>query len=72
VCPGRDSIRFHAQAVLGEGLEHVVQRAGLVLDEHQQRGAIVARRREQLAPEHQEARGVVGTVLDRAGDRFRP
>ena len=68
VCAGRDSMRFMLTPCRAKRLEHAVQRAGLVADEHQQRGAVVARRREQLAAEHQEARGVVGAVLDRAGD----
>ena len=58
----------HADAAPRERLQHAIQRAGTVADEHQQRGAVVARRRERFAAQHQEAGGVVAAVLDRAGD----
>ena len=58
----------HADAVARERAEYVEQRAGLVVDEDQHRGAVVPRRREDAAADHQEARGVVLVVLDRAHD----
>src|SRR3546814_1733435 len=58
----------HADAAARERFEDAVQRTGLVADRHHQRGAVVARRREGGAADHQEARGVVAAVLDRAGD----
>ena len=61
----------HADAAPRQRLQHAVQRAGPVADEHQQRGAVVAGRRERFATEHQEARGVVAAVLDRAGDALQ-
>src|SRR3546814_4197384 len=60
----------HADAAARERFEDAVQRAGLVADRHHQRGAVVAGRRERGAADHQEARGVVAAVLDRAGDDF--
>ncbi len=56
-----------ADAVLGERAEHVIQRTRLVVDGDQQRGAVVARGREQRTADHQEARGVVRAILDAGG-----
>lgn len=58
----------HADAVTRERAEYVEQHTGLVVDEDQHRGAVVARWREDAAADHQEARGVVLVVLDRAHD----
>ena len=60
VCAGRDSMRFMLMPRRASGSSTLEQRARLVAHEHHQRGAVVARGREQLAADHQEARGVVG------------
>src|SRR5690606_28101698 len=57
----------HADAGACEWFQDPVERTGLVADRDHQRGAVVARRREQCASDHQEARGVVAAVLDRPG-----
>ena len=61
----------HADRASRQRFEDLVERAGLVADEHQQRGAVVARGRERGAADHQEAGGVVGAVFDRAGHHFQ-
>jgi hypothetical protein len=58
----------HRHAVPGEGLQQRVHRAGMVGCRHDQRGLVVSGRADLLAPEHPEARPVVGFVLDVGGE----
>src|ERR1700692_3933466 len=64
----------HADAVAGQRLEQPMQRTGRarVADRQQQRGAIRAARAQQLAPQHQEARGVIGAILDLTHQNIEP
>src|SRR5512139_1034573 len=80
VLPGADARRprlqaRHRHAVRRQRLEHVEHRAGAVRHRQDQR-RLVARRRSRwlrgLRAEHDEARPVVGIVLDVRGDRMQP
>jgi hypothetical protein len=68
VCAGRDSMRFMLTPRRDSGFEHLEQARRLIAHEHHQRGAVVARRRKHAAADHQEARRVVRTIFDGAGD----
>src|SRR6185437_5993876 len=64
----------HAYAVLRQRLEQPVERAGRIGVGYgdEQRRPVLTAGREQLAAEHEEARGVVGTVLDLRGKDLEP
>ena len=62
----------HADPMFRKRLEQPKQRAGIIgaAGGHQQSGAVRAAGAEQLSADHQEARGVVGAILDLIGKQI--
>jgi len=61
----------HADGVLGERREQRVHGAGLVLGREHERGTIVSGRRRVDLAEDEEARGVIGEILDGVGENLQ-
>src|SRR5580658_5431527 len=64
----------HADAVARQWLEQPVQRSGRarIADRYQQRAAVRAARAQERAPQDQEARGVIGAILDVTHQQVQP